>query len=252
MSFRDLNLARRPFVNTRPVVRLTVLLWGVGGLLLLANGVLYWGTLSGMEEKSARLTKIRQQIQQEAERIAGLEEELARFDLEQLNQQVAFLNRKILERTFSWSLLFDRLAGVMPNDVRLTSLSPRPLDERRSRQRRGVLTSETDDKVILRMVGAAKGGEALLQFVDALFRHPSFESPNLGQEARDQQGVIRFNMEVVYHPMGGGSGGQETATTPSPKPEPDDPGTPGEDGAPRVGPVAQRSFPLAGEMGASP
>src|SRR6185295_8868399 len=40
-----LNLARRPFLNSRPVVRIALLLWVLGFLLLLGNVSLFWGYL---------------------------------------------------------------------------------------------------------------------------------------------------------------------------------------------------------------
>jgi hypothetical protein len=46
----SLNLSRKPYVNSRPVVRTALLLWIVGGLLLLGNVFLFWSYLSGSTE----------------------------------------------------------------------------------------------------------------------------------------------------------------------------------------------------------
>ncbi|MBV8200745.1 MAG: hypothetical protein JOZ15_08990, partial [Acidobacteria bacterium] len=50
-----LNLARRPFVNTRPVERLAAILWVLGVLLLVANVTLFMGYLNSSQETRVKL-----------------------------------------------------------------------------------------------------------------------------------------------------------------------------------------------------
>ncbi|MEJ2085415.1 MAG: hypothetical protein P8Y44_07020 [Acidobacteriota bacterium] len=42
--------------------------------------------------------------------------------------------------------------------------------------------------------------QSILEFVDALFDHPSFVSPDLSSEARRQEGLDQFSLEVIYLP----------------------------------------------------
>jgi Tfp pilus assembly protein PilN len=120
----SLNLARRVFVNTRPVRRLALLLWGAGAVLLLADVWLFWSYFTASAEKRGRLAALETEAAEERRLIAGLETELRRFDLARQNEEVAFVNRRIAERTFGWSRLFDDLAEVLPWDVRISGLSP--------------------------------------------------------------------------------------------------------------------------------
>jgi hypothetical protein len=203
-----LNLSRRPFLNTRPVTRVALLLWALGGLLLLGNVTLFWNYLSGSTEKREELVRLEEQVERERELVGRLEARLDGLDLEQQNEQVEFLNRKIAERTFSWSLLFDRLTETMPDNVRLVQLQPAAIgEEERTRTRSRTRTESgraaplASDQVPLVIAAEAKGDEDLNRFVDNLFGHPSFSNPNLLQEARSEgENLIRFNIHVTYLP----------------------------------------------------
>jgi Tfp pilus assembly protein PilN len=199
----SLNLASRPFVNTRPVTRVSILLWVLGLLLLLGNASLFWSYLSGSAEKRAELGRLEQEIQRQNQTVTQLEQRLASLDLEQQNRKVRYLNRKIAERTFSWSLLFDRLAEVLPNDVRLTRLAPKPLGRQDDKRPEEEPEESLDDRVLLVINGKSKSDEALLDFVDRLFAHSSFEEPDLPREAREEgDDQVEFDVRVTYIPGG--------------------------------------------------
>lgn len=201
-----LNLSRRPFLNTRPVTRVALLLWGLGALLLLGNVTLFWSYLSGSTEKREELVRMEEQVERERESVGRLEARLAGLDLAQQNEQVEFLNRKIAERTFSWSLLFDRLTETMPDNVRLIQLQPAAIggEERpRSRSRTGATLEAplASERVPLVIAAEARSDEDLTRFVDNLFGHPAFSNPNLLKEDRGDEGSrIQFNIHVIYLP----------------------------------------------------
>lgn len=200
-----LNLSRRPFVNTRPVTRVTLVLWILGALLLLGNVTLFWGYLSGSTDMRAELASQEEQVEHEREAVSRLEARLAGLDLGEQNEQVEYLNRKIAERTFSWSLLFDRLAEALPDGVRLIQLRPAAIggDERpRARTAAGRPAPLASDRVPLIIQGEARTDEEMLEFVDNLFAHAAFDDPDLNQEARDEenQNRIRFALQVTYLP----------------------------------------------------
>lgn len=206
---RSPNLARRPFVNRRPVVRVSTLLWVVAGGLLLLNAVL-WGTsvsdTSASREEAARLEA---ELDERAESLRQLDRELRGFALDQQNQQVRFLNHKIDQRTFPWSRLFDQLTEAMPAKVRLLRLSPVIEDDEGPGS-----DDEWSGWVELQISGAAAEGEALLEFVDALFAHPAFSSPTLASERRERGGELHFGLTVFYLPRRDQPEIQETAGPP--------------------------------------
>lgn len=195
------NLARHPFANTRPVNRLGIALWVAGALLLAGNVAVYYSYFAGSGDRRAELARLERQVSLQQQRAGQAETDLAGIDLEQQNEQVEFLNRKIAERAFSWSLLFDRLAEVLPSQVRLTSLRPHGVvsgDEGRRRVSRRVVVEE--GRVALELSGEAQSGEALLRFVDNLFAHPAFADPDLAQEALEGEALIDFSLRAQYLP----------------------------------------------------
>jgi len=76
-----LNLSRRPFLNTRPVTRVALVLWALGALLLLGNVTLFLSYFSGSTEKRAELVRLEEQVEKEKEAGRRLEARLAGLDL---------------------------------------------------------------------------------------------------------------------------------------------------------------------------
>lgn len=196
-----LNLAREPFVNFRPIRRLTWILWILAALLLIANTVLYWRHFSGQGQRRDLLEEFEAGIEQEQAEIARLERELSGLDIQGQNQQAVFLNSRIAQRTFSWSHLFDRLGEVLPDDVHLNRVSP-SVDWSGSSGRSAASTASAsaDERVHLGVTGVAKSDTALLALVDSLFGHPSFVRPDLAHEAKRGQQQFDFSLDVIYLP----------------------------------------------------
>jgi Tfp pilus assembly protein PilN len=208
-----LNLARRPFANLRPLRRLAVGLWALGGVASLAAIWLFAAYLSGSVEKRGELARLEAMADDESQRIITLESELARFDLAAQNREVEYLNERIAERTFAWSGLFDDLAQVLPWDVRVLSLSPLSVAARRAGR---APSSTLGESFALRLVGSARDGEALLTFLERLFAHPSFADPNLEQERREGGEELQFTLTVTYRPYAGPAPPAQAALTAAP------------------------------------
>jgi Tfp pilus assembly protein PilN len=197
-----LNLARRPFLNSRPVVRISLLLWLAGLLILIANLSLFHIYLSGSADKRAQIARGEREIERQQQAVQQLQGRLDSIDLGRQNEEIDFLNRKIAQRTFAWSLLLDRLVEVLPNDVHLSRLAPETeTKEGASRSARRASRSRRDeDAVSLRITGETRNDEALLRFVDNLFAHPAFTDPNLLREERQDNNLVRFELTVQYIP----------------------------------------------------
>ncbi len=198
MSSRELNLARRPFVNERPVRRISLLMWIAGAGLALANACVYTEYFSAASLERGQESELRQAVELEEERIADLEKALAGLDLEQQNEKAIFFNQLIKQRTFSWSRLFDDLATTLPEGVRLSALAPRFQGAQSSSRRRRA--ERESDEVLLQIRGAARDGQALLELVDALFASAAFRRPDLSQEAVEEGDLSNFDLTVLYIP----------------------------------------------------
>jgi Tfp pilus assembly protein PilN len=199
-----LNLARRPFLNSRPVVRASLLLWLLGLALLLGNISLFWNYRQRSADKREQITRGEAEIASQQAAAAKLRQQLDTFNLDGQNQQVDFLNRQIAERTFSWSDLLDRITERLPHDVRLNKLAPitgekadKETQERSHGTRR---VTRTSDQVSIEITGEARNYDQLLAFVQSLFRAP-FADPDLIREENQDDGTAwKFEITVQYRP----------------------------------------------------
>jgi hypothetical protein len=199
-----LNLARRPFLNSRPVVRVALLLWLLGLALLLVDLWQFLGYRGRSADKREQIARSEAEIERQRAALARLQKTLDGFDLEAQNQKVEFLNKQIAERTFAWSQLLDRIAERLPNDVRLNRLAPLT-GAKAERQRAGATasarrTAKASDLVPLLITGECRSDDALLSFVDSLFK-PPFTDANLAREEREEDGkTLKFEISVQYRP----------------------------------------------------
>jgi len=199
------NLAREPFANTRPLLRLAVVLWVLALALGAWNVHAYYASGAGASAQRAELERLRAENAESRRRIETLETDLRRVDLERVNLQTEYLNQRIAERAFSWNLLFDDLVAVMPRQVRVQRLAPEGFrDDRAARTGRTPVSAER--RVSLRISGEAEDDESLLDFIDGLFAHPAFDSPNLSSESRTRAGALDFELTVGYLPAGSALG----------------------------------------------
>jgi Tfp pilus assembly protein PilN len=197
------NLARRPFANTRPLRRVAMALWLVGSVLAVVVAVLYWRSLFGIEGGREDIADVDRAITDEQRRLEASEAALERLDLRRQNVEAAYLAARIRERTFPWSALFVHLAEVLPRQVRLVSLSPQ--SEQRDESLRTISrhpgSAVSAGRVYLQMTGAAANDEALTQLLDRLFASQRFSHPTLPIERREPE-YISFALRVSYLPPG--------------------------------------------------
>lgn len=184
------NLARAPFLNSRPV-------WVLGSVLLTAAVVLTAMSVSEFlvkreeeEGLSGRLAALQQRREAMAREVQEVNRALAAVPWKQLEGDAAALRRIAGKRAWAWTTLLADLERVLPWDVRLVSISP-----------------SVDDKgrVRLTLVGVAASREAWLTLVTQLFNDPSFADPVPASEeapgAGNPQGY-RFQLAVRYLPEG--------------------------------------------------
>jgi Tfp pilus assembly protein PilN len=201
------NLADSPFVNRRPVQRFVVVAWVVGALLTGVNVLLWVQYRHQSTALRGRLSETRAAIERTSQRIVDMDAQLKGLRLPAQNAQVKFLNDRIAERTFPWSLLFERIATTLPDGVRLMSLSPVFDDERDgspgSAKRKGkeaeAQPTPEDEVISLKIHGAAKTDDSLYQLIDAFFASPAFAHPRLFNE-KSSSAEVEFTVDVDYKP----------------------------------------------------
>ena len=212
------NLAGTPFVNRRPVQRFTMAAWVVGALLAGINVLLWVQYRHDSTALRGRLTETRAQIEERSANVVRMNGELGGLGLAAQNEQIEFLNQRIAERTFPWSLLFERIAATMPNGVRLLGLNPVFQDRGRRGASEATAALPEEELVDLKIRGVAKSDEDLYQWIDAFFASPAFERPRLYQESRTLN-EVHFTVDVQYRPRLEPEGSHRPAAADEPLPE---------------------------------
>ena len=219
-----LNLSRRPFLNSRPVVRVSLLLWALGLALLIGNVSRFLTYRDRSADKRQQIARGEAEIERQRGLQARLQKLLDNFDLETQNDKIDFLNRKIQERTFSWSALLDRIAERLPHDVRLNRLAPLTGGKAEKEFQRSHVARRAGtggDQVPLLITGETRKPEALTPFIDSLYK-PPFAYPNPSREETTEDGkLLKFELSVQYRPnlppAAAGSAGSAGATGAAPR-----------------------------------
>lgn len=197
MSVGSMNLARRPFLNRRPVWRFAAFASLVGVALLATNVLLFVRYRRDSTDLRLRLSQTRSEVETVSRSIVELSGGLERMGLEAQNEKIDYLNSRLAERGFPWSQLFQRIGETLPLGVRLTSLSPRlSFGSRRT----SAASTRREQQLALNVDGVARSSEELYAFVDALFAHEAFSDPLLHNESIAEDGEVSFRLDIQLHP----------------------------------------------------
>lgn len=198
---RRLNLARRPFVETRPA-NLTA---GVLAVLALVLTVVSVRTVRRYLVESHRtrdaIAVLRAEIDAlETARHAG-EAALARFDIGELAASAEDANLIAGRGSFSWTRFLTRVERTLPADVRVATIA---LAGNESSKRPGDRGSGPDTMTVqLVLVSRDPGG--LPKTIRALYGSPFFDRPRPISEESPERGPgdgRRLSVEVVYRDGG--------------------------------------------------
>ncbi|HEX5108010.1 MAG TPA: PilN domain-containing protein [Vicinamibacterales bacterium] len=179
------NLSTRPFYNTRLV---GLALIGAAIVLAVISALhLVWAVSLANEEGilSARATEARTQageLRADAER---LRKRVDPKELETVSAAAREANAVIEQRTFSWGQLLSHLEATVPDDVRITAVTPK-ID---------------DEGVTVTLSVEAQNVEHLSAFMDALEKSGAFRNvwPTTRQTGDDD--VIDAVVEGRYTPI---------------------------------------------------
>jgi Tfp pilus assembly protein PilN len=205
---RRFNLARRPFVDTRPA-NLTALV-----LLVLVLGVSFVAvrTVFRYLDDSRRTRDAIAQLKSEIARLederARAEASLSRIDVGALAADVDEANAIALRRAFSWTRFLTRLEKTLPSDVRIGSISLQkgatPAGGA-GRARPGSGESMTVGLVLI-----SRDPNGLPKTIRAFDASPWFERPAPASEDRGEKSVPegrRLALSVLYRDVEAPAGG---------------------------------------------
>ncbi|MEO6324274.1 MAG: hypothetical protein ABIQ65_06585 [Thermoanaerobaculia bacterium] len=193
-----LNLAKRPFVDTRPVTAAAVVLVLVVGVL----SVISVRTIQRYLQDSSGTSLAIATLKEEAERTEHLrqksESALARFDLDELGANSADANLIAGRRAFSWTRFLSRVEQVLPSDIRVVSISlSKPSTELRGGQNRPADL----DSVGVQLSLISRDPIGLVRTIRALYASPYFDMPIPRSDVSPEKGSAegrQITMEVLY------------------------------------------------------
>lgn len=179
-----LNLASRPYRDYRPVYAVVVVMSLLTAVLMLENIDTYYRYVNETQSTRTKTARIEAQAQQERQRVQAIEQRLASLDLQRLDQQTRFVNAKLSERAFSWSMLLDELESVLAADVRLISVTP---------------SFDDTAAVDLKLNFQSKSADGMITTINRMHADPQFDSPFPHSE-RTVAGGYQFDITVKYIP----------------------------------------------------
>ncbi|MGE3956323.1 MAG: PilN domain-containing protein [Vicinamibacterales bacterium] len=180
------NLSTRPFYNTS-----AVRLWlALAGLLVLGATVFnvtqvlrYSNSNTELVTRAANDEARAAEQRRTAQRLRSTVD-VAQVDAVSVDARQA--NDLIDRRTFSWTELFNRFEGTLPDDVRITAVRPEVDKDRRTLLTVNVLARSVDD---------------VNRFMENLDRTDAFLELRSSQEQTNDEGQIESSLQMIYRPV---------------------------------------------------
>lgn len=181
-----LNLASRPFRNNAAVASA---LAGVAAALALATaynlyfflhyGDSYAALQAEQAADRARLTKVEAEERSLSQQIQGR-------NFRRLYDRGRFASELILKRSFSWTLLFNKLEAVVPPEIMMTAIHP----------------NVTADGIIVRIDGMAKSSGGFITLQERLLANAAFSRvfPISERRINPNRPDISFALNFGYMP----------------------------------------------------
>jgi Tfp pilus assembly protein PilN len=153
-----LNLATSPLEMHRRFFVGTTLLGAAAAIALVVLGLHVYRARVAEEDFRNQMDVIQARTAALRQENAGLEQFFAKPENAKLHDRAAFLNSLIDERSFDWTKMFMDLERILPQGVRVVSISPKM----------------QQGQVEVKLVVGATGDESKLKFLRAIEQSGSF------------------------------------------------------------------------------
>ena len=191
------NLARRPFVDTRPANLVAALLLAAAIGLTFVSVKTVRAYVAGSKTSREAIAGLRSEIGRYEEARREAETKLARFDLAGMKAGAEEANELARLRAFSWSRFLTRLEKTLPNDVRVVTVSL-------SREKSGASATRgvaSDDAYEVSLSLVSRDPDGLPKLIRAFYASPWFDAPTPVAETGGEQGSVEgrsFVLDIVY------------------------------------------------------
>src|SRR5471032_3096481 len=192
------NLARRPFVDTRPA-NLTA---GVLAVLVLALSFVDARTVIRYFNDSSRtresIAALKAEISSLEEARQKAEASLTRVDVASLAADIEDANEIALRRAFSWTRFLNRLEKTLPPDIRISSVGLQKVQKAPGSLAAGRGPADT---VLVSLTLISRDPNGMPKTIRAFDGSPWFDMPTPATEDRGEKGLPegrRLILSVAY------------------------------------------------------
>jgi hypothetical protein len=193
------NLARRPFVDTRPANLAAALLLAAAIGMTFVSVKTVRSYVAGSKTSREAIAGLRSEIGRYEEARRGAETKLARFDLAGMKAGSEEANALARLRTFSWTRFLTRLEKTLPNDVRVVSMGlSREAEKKASARAPGTPEGEA---FALSLSLVSRDPDGMPKLLRAFYASPWFDAPTPVNEAGGEQGSVEgrsLSISVLY------------------------------------------------------
>jgi len=179
-----LNLAAKPYRDFRPYIAVMAIGSLLVALMALNNLDTWYRYQHDTKTTREETASLQAQSEIEQKKLQASEQRLRGINVALMSAQTRYVNSVLAERAFSWSELLDRLERVLPDDVRLVSISP-------SFNKSGL--------VHLTLACIGKNGQSMVSTIDRFNADPHFARAFPGSE-NNNGGAFDFGISVDYRP----------------------------------------------------
>ena len=204
---RRFNLARRPFVDTRPA-NLTA---GILAVLVLGVSFVAARTVFRYLDDSRRtrdaIADLRTEIARLEDERQRAEASLARVDVASLSSDVEGANALALRRAFSWTRFLTRLEKTLPANVRIATVSLQKSTGVASAAAASRTVGASGESMLVGLTLISRDPNGLPETIRAFYRSPWFDRPSPASEDRGEKSVPegrRLTLTVLYRDVESG------------------------------------------------
>lgn len=193
------NLARRPFVDTRPANLVAALLLAAAIGMTFVSVKTVRSYLEGSRTSREAIAGLRAEIGRYEQARREAETKLARFDLAGMKAGSEEANALARLRTFSWTRFLTRLEKTLPNDVRVVSMGLSREAEKKSSERAAGPAEGEAFALSLSLV--SRDPDGMPKLLRAFYASPWFDAPTPLSEAGGEQGSVEgrsLSISVLY------------------------------------------------------
>lgn len=198
MAAQRPNLARRPFVDSRPANLTAVFLLLAATVLTVVSLRTVFAYREGSRKSREGIAALKAEIQKLDASRRDAETKLARFDLAGMKAGAEEANALARRRTFSWTRFLTRLEKALPNDVRVVTVGL-AREEKPASGRTQPPGSADAYRVSLALV--SRDPDGLPKLIRAFYASPWFDAPTPLSEAGGERGSTEgrnLSIDVVY------------------------------------------------------